>query len=152
MVNLLAHNQKTTKKSVFCRASSPKMTSQSFPVSRFGLAVLSPPEVKFDAFGSSKHRERKSPSKYFFAILISALWRFCRANKVCHIHFKPVLVQLCILELKELDQIPVTSFTSSLLVEKRERQGAHTLQRYIVRFVPMRPSATRTAYKEFQHE
>ena len=33
-----------------------------FLVSRF----CSPPEVKFDAFGTSKHGEGKSLSKYFF--------------------------------------------------------------------------------------
>ena len=58
-----------------------------FLVSRF----CTPPEVKFDAFGSSKHAEGKSLSKNFFATLISTLGRFNRANKkkkICHIHFK----------------------------------------------------------------
>ena len=54
----------------------------------FGLAVLYPPEVKFHVFGTSKHGEGKS--RNFFAILISALGRFYRANKknICHVHFK----------------------------------------------------------------
>ena len=44
-----------------------------FLASRF----CTPPEVKFDAFGTSKHRYRK----FFFAILISTLRRFNRENK-----------------------------------------------------------------------
>ena len=40
-----------------------------------------PSEVKFHVFGTSKHGEGKSLSNVFFAILISALWRFYRANK-----------------------------------------------------------------------
>ena len=57
----------------------------SFLVSRF----CTPPEVKFDAFGTSKHAEGKLLSKIFFATLISTLGRFNRANKkICHIHFK----------------------------------------------------------------
>ena len=57
-----------------------------FLVSRF----CTPPEVKFDAFGTSKHGKRKSLWKNFFAVLISTLERFRRANKkkICHIHFK----------------------------------------------------------------
>ena len=35
LANLFAHNQKTTEKSVFHKASSPKITSLSFPVSCF---------------------------------------------------------------------------------------------------------------------
>ena len=38
-------------------------------------------EVKFDAFGTSKHGEGKSLSKIFFATLTSTLGRFNRANK-----------------------------------------------------------------------
>ena len=53
-----------TEKSVFREAGSPEITSPSFPVSCF-------PEVKFDAFGTSKHGEGKSLSDIFFAILIS---------------------------------------------------------------------------------
>ena len=64
-----------TEKSVFRETWSPEMTSQSFPVSCFCTL----PEVKFDAFGTS----------IVFALLISTLGRFDRANKkVCHIHFK----------------------------------------------------------------
>ena len=48
------------------------MTSESFPVSRF----CTPREMKFDAFGTSKHREGKLLSKDLFGILISTLGRF----------------------------------------------------------------------------
>ena len=48
-----------------------------FWVSRF----CTPLEVKFDAFGTSKHGERKSLWKKIFATLISTLGRFNRANK-----------------------------------------------------------------------
>ena len=46
--------------------------------------------MKFDAFGTSKHGKGKSLSKKLFAVLISTLGRFDRANKKknCHIHFK----------------------------------------------------------------
>ena len=45
--------------------------------------------MEFDAFSTSKHGEGKSLLKIFFAILISTLRRFNRANKkICHIHFK----------------------------------------------------------------
>ena len=42
-----------------------------------------PAEVKLHICGTSKHRDEKSISNilYFFAILISTLWRFYRANK-----------------------------------------------------------------------
>ena len=46
-------------------------------VSRF----CTPPEVKFDAFGTSKHGKGKSLWKKLFAVLISTLGRFDRANK-----------------------------------------------------------------------
>ena len=43
--------------------------SLPFLVSRF----CTPPEVKFAAFGLSKHREGKSLSKYLFCFIISIL-------------------------------------------------------------------------------
>ena len=70
-----------TEKSVFCEAWSPELTSQSFPVPVFSLAVLYSTEVKFDAFGTPKHGKGKSLWKNFFAVLISTLGRFDRANK-----------------------------------------------------------------------
>ena len=55
-----------SEKSVFREAWIPEMMSQSFPVfcilvSRFCI----PPEVKFDALGTSKHEEEKSLLKNF---------------------------------------------------------------------------------------
>ena len=54
------------------------MTSQSFPVSWFWSRGFAPhrKSVKFHVFGTSK-----LAIKHFFAILISTLWRFYRANK-----------------------------------------------------------------------
>ena len=60
------------------------MTSKSFLVSCiFDPRFCNPPEVKFDVFGISKHREaRKIIIEFFFlAILISFTWRFYRVNK-----------------------------------------------------------------------
>ena len=60
------------------------MTSKSFLVSCiFDPRFCDPPEVKFDVFGISKHREaRKIIIEFFFlAILISFTWRFYRVNK-----------------------------------------------------------------------
>ena len=89
LANWLAHNKKTTE-ICFSRGLESWIDvtivpSLLFLVSRFCI----PPEVKFDAFGTSKHEEGKSLSKTFFATLISTLGRFHRANKkICHIHFK----------------------------------------------------------------
>ena len=79
-----------SEKSVFRDASSPEMTSKSFPVSCFLFPQFcTSPEVTFDVFGTSKHGERKSLSNNYFAILISTLETSYRANKKnCHIHFK----------------------------------------------------------------
>ena len=59
-----------TEKSVFREAWSPEMMSQSFLlflVSQF----CTPPEVKFDAFGTSKHGEGKSLLKKNFLLYLS---------------------------------------------------------------------------------
>ena len=56
--------------------------NHTFPVLLFSVSRLcTPPEVKFDAFGTSKHGEGKSLSNNSFATLISTLGRFNRANK-----------------------------------------------------------------------
>ena len=77
LVNWLAHNKKM-RNLFFAKLAVLKWRhnrSQSpVLVSRF----YTPPEVKFDAFCTSKHGEGKSLSKNFFAILISTLGR---ANK-----------------------------------------------------------------------
>ena len=48
-----------------------------------------PPEVKFDAFGTSKHGEGKSLLKFFLPYL-SVHWGDLteQIKKICHIHFK----------------------------------------------------------------
>ena len=57
-----------------------------FLVSRF----CTPPEVKFDAFGTSKHEEGKSLSKNFFLLYLSVRWGDLieQIKKICPIHFK----------------------------------------------------------------
>ena len=81
LANWLHHNKK--KDWEICFSCSLK---SCFLVSQF----CTPPEVKFDAFGTSKHKEGKTLSKIFIAIHISILRGFNRANikKICHIHFK----------------------------------------------------------------
>ena len=86
--NLLAHNKKNDR-NLFCEDWSPEMTSQLSPVSVFGLAVLYPTGSEISRFWYIKRREREIVTEFFFAILISKLWRFYWANKkICHIHFK----------------------------------------------------------------
>ena len=87
---MLAHNPEMTEKSVFRKASSPEMTSQSFPVSRFwSRGFCTPPEMKFDAFGTSKYREGKNDIEIFDLLFLSV---HCgdfieQIKKICHIHF-----------------------------------------------------------------
>ena len=46
-------------------------------------------EVKFHDLGTSKRGEENSLSNICFAMLVSILWRFYRANKkTCHVLFK----------------------------------------------------------------
>ena len=59
--------------SVFSEARSPEMTSQSFLVSCF-WRFCTPPEVKFEAFGTPKHGEGKSPSNFFCFISNQYIW------------------------------------------------------------------------------
>ena len=88
LANWLAHKEKMAEKS-FLRSlkSWNDVTfnpSLLFLVSRF----CTPPEVKFDAFGTSKHGKGKWLWKKN-AILITTLGIFHRGNKkkICHIHF-----------------------------------------------------------------
>ena len=67
----LAHNENLTEKSVFCEAWSPEMTSQSFPVSCF----CTPPEVTFDAFGTSNAGMENRYEK-FFLLYLSVHWGY----------------------------------------------------------------------------
>ena len=87
--NGLAHNKKMTKKSVFREAWSPEMTSQSFPVSCFWSCGFVP-HRKWN-LTLLVHQNTGKENRYriiFFAIHISSLRRFNRANKkIRHIHF-----------------------------------------------------------------
>ena len=51
LVNLLAHNKKITKKSVFCKAWCPEMTSCNFQSPVFRLAVLYPTRSEIKTWG-----------------------------------------------------------------------------------------------------
>ena len=81
-VRCLWENKKKSEKSVFREAWSPEMTLQSFPVPRFGLAVLYPTGSEIWCIWYIKARERKiAMEKNFFAVFIITLGRFDRANK-----------------------------------------------------------------------
>ena len=77
------------KLKLFRATLSPEMTSHSFPVSCFWSRDFVPPRSEISRYiGTPKQGEGKSLSD-FFAILISTMGRFNRANKkICHIHFK----------------------------------------------------------------
>ena len=83
-----------TEKSVFRKAWSPEMRSQSFPVSCFWPRGFVPHRnwnLTFLVHQNTGKKNRYRISFFFFAILISTLWRFYLANKrksVSHIHFK----------------------------------------------------------------
>ena len=80
LANWLAHNKKMTE-ICFSRGLESWIDVTIIPSLPFLVSQFcTPPEVKFDAFGTSKHEEGKSLSKNF-ATLISTLGRFDRANK-----------------------------------------------------------------------
>ena len=60
-----------TEKSVFARPEVLKLRHNRSQSPVFGFTVLYPPEVEFDAFGTSKHGEGKSLSKEVFCYTIS---------------------------------------------------------------------------------
>ena len=74
IVRCLWENKKTTEKSVFCEAWSPELTSQSFPVPCFCLAVLYPTGSEIWCFWYIKTRERKIAMENFFLLHLSAHW------------------------------------------------------------------------------
>ena len=89
IVRCLWENKKTSEKSVFREVWSPELTSQSFPVHCF-WSRGTPPEVKFDAFGTSTHGKGKSLWKKLFCCTyqyIGEIW-LSKLKKICHIHFK----------------------------------------------------------------
>ena len=80
MVQKCTVYKKMSEKSVFSKASSPEITSQSFPVSCFSR-YCTPPELKFDAFNTWNTGKENRHRNICFALLISTLWIFYRANK-----------------------------------------------------------------------
>ena len=68
MANLLAHNKKMTEKSVFHKASSPEITSQSFPVSCFWSRGFVPHGSEILRFWYIKARGRKIDIEYIFLL------------------------------------------------------------------------------------
>ena len=93
IVRCLWENKKTLEKSVFREAWSPELTSQSFPVPCFWSRGFVP-HRKWNLMLLVRQNTGKENryGKNFFAVLISTLGRFDRANKknICHIHFKVV--------------------------------------------------------------
>ena len=92
LANWLAHNKKMTEKFVFREAWSPEMTSQSFPGSWFWSLGFVPHRKWNLTLLVHQNTGRKNRYRIFFAILISTLGRFNRANKKItagHIGVKP---------------------------------------------------------------
>ena len=81
LASLLAHNKKMNEKSVFREALRPEMKSQSFPVPSFGLVVLYHTGSEISRFRYIQNTEKENRYRIcFWAILMSTLWRFYRAN------------------------------------------------------------------------
>ena len=82
IVRCLWENKKTSEKSVFRKVWSPELTSQSFPVPCFWSCGFVP-RRKWNLM-HLVHQNTGKENRYgknFFAILISTLGRFNRANK-----------------------------------------------------------------------
>ena len=102
LANWLAHYKKMTEKSVFRETWSPEMTSQSFPVSWFGLAVLYPTGSEIWRSWYIKTRGRKIAID-FFLLYLSVHWGnlISRANKnrnlfyiqCCHLYWCGLVYQ-----------------------------------------------------------
>ena len=90
IVRCLRENKKPSEKSVFREAWSPELTSQSFPVPCFwSLVFVSHRKWNLMLLVHQNTGKENRYGKNFFAVLISTLGRFDRANKKnCHIHFK----------------------------------------------------------------
>ena len=81
LANWLANNKKITEKFVFLRSLKSWNDVAIIPSVLFLASWFwTPPEVKFDASGASKHEEGKSLSK-IFAIHINTFRRCNRASK-----------------------------------------------------------------------
>ena len=82
LANWLAHNKKTTEKSVFREAWSPELTSQSLPASCFWCRGFVPHRKwNLTLLAHQNTGKENCYRKIFFATLISTLGRCNRANK-----------------------------------------------------------------------
>ena len=90
IANLLAHNEKMTEKSVFRETWSPKMTSQSFPVSCFWSRGFSPHRTWNLTVLVHQNTGKENRSREFFWLYLSVHWGDLteQIKKICHIHFK----------------------------------------------------------------
>ena len=83
LVNWLAHNKKMTEKSVFLRSLKSWNDVTIIPRLLFLVSRLcTPPEINFTFLIHQNTGKENRYRKFFFAILISALRRFNRANKI----------------------------------------------------------------------
>ena len=106
LANWLAHNKKTTKKSVFCEAWSPELTSQLFPGSCFWCRGFVPHRKwNLTLLAHQNMGKENRYRKIFFATLISTLGRFNRANKKISVIYtlktrqsKTTLLHFCIIQ------------------------------------------------------
>ena len=89
LANWLAHNEKMTEKSVFCKAWSPEMTSQSFPVSCFWSRGFVPHQKCNLMLLVHQNMGRENRyQKFFFGIHISTGDLIEQIKKMFHsIHF-----------------------------------------------------------------
>ena len=90
IVHCLWENKKTSEESVFRKAWSPELMSQSFPVSCFWSRGFVP-HWKWNLMLLA-HQNTGKENRYgknFFAVLISTLGDLIKQiKKVCHIHLK----------------------------------------------------------------
>ena len=93
LANWLAHSKTMTEKSVFHKAWSPEMRSQSFPVSCFwSHGFVHHQKWNLMLLVHQNTGKENRYQKFFFAIHISTLRRFNRPNIHCHIHFKAQVI------------------------------------------------------------
>ena len=90
--HFLAENKKMTAKSVFHETTCLKMTSQSFQVAWFQFRGFVPHRKWNFAFLVYQNMRMKNRYRIFFALLISTLWRFYRANNMCNYKITSILI------------------------------------------------------------
>ena len=74
LANWLAHNKKMTEKSVFRKAWSPELTSQSFPVSRFWCRGFVPHRKWNLTLLAHQNTGKENRYRNFFLLHLSAHW------------------------------------------------------------------------------